>query len=246
LRVTVYSIMYNEEKMVSFWLRYYDSIASRIVVFDDNSIDRTREILQRSPKVEIRTPSKPLLDDGYFAHLFSTTYREDRTPDWIMCVDADEFIWAEHMTCALRLYKFMDVDVVQCRGIEMKCESFPIVYDNEQILDCVKHGRPTDWSSFGRKPCLFNPRIDIEFLAGRHGAQSIDCGGREPKIVNDEEVKVLHYRDLGYQHYLAHHQKNAARLDPNRRDKTWGIANYSPMTEEEFDKHVLDVERIIP
>ena len=97
------------------------------------------------------------------------------------------------------------------------------------IFGQVPYGEPADWwHNHGFKPCIFNPKIDISFVCGRHAKL-----GPVPTERIDS-IKLLHYRNLGYEYYKWHHDKNAARLSPKRKDKTWGQHNFNPISEHEF------------
>lgn len=231
-------MMHNEERMLPYFLRWYGSFAEKIVVFEDSSSDRTLEILGSHPKVEVRAPERPLLDDGVFARTFSQAYRSDRSPDWVVCVDGDEFVWCEDMGARLAELKDLGYDVILTHGWEMKAPGFPTT--DRFITDQVKWGeRASWWSSNGVKACVFSPKIDMEFGPGRHsfacGRARIDHGG----------FKLLHMRDLGYDYYLWHHQRNAARLDPQRHDHNWGKHNLQPMSAHQFPAHVARGEWVL-
>src|ERR1700722_20355846 len=54
LRIHVYSICWNERRMIEYFLRHYETFAERIVIYDDDSDDGTKEILLAHNKVEVR------------------------------------------------------------------------------------------------------------------------------------------------------------------------------------------------
>ena len=225
-------MMHNEERMLPYFLRHYGMIAEKIVAFEDSSNDRTLEILHSHPKVEVRAPEKPLLDDGMFARTFSHAYRDDRTPDYVIAVDGDEFVCHEDLPRRLAEFKAAGVEVIQTHGYEMKAHAFP---DTPRfITDQVKWGEHASWwSSNGVKACVFSPKIDMEFGPGRHSYR-VNGGVR----IDYHGLKLLHMRDLGYDYYLWHHQRNAGRLNPERGDKNWGKHNLEPMSPHQFPTHV--------
>ena len=54
MRIDLYTISWNERRMLPFFLDYYGAWVDRIVVFDDASDDGTAEALARHPKVDLR------------------------------------------------------------------------------------------------------------------------------------------------------------------------------------------------
>jgi len=229
-------MMHNEEKMLPYFLRHYGMIADKIVVFEDSSTDRTLEILKSHPKVEVRKPIQPLIDDRVFARTFSNCYRDDRSPDWVICVDGDELVWHEDRLAAKKKAGY---DVILTYGYEMKAHGFPTTPG--LITDQVKWGeRCTLWGGNGVKACVFSPKVDIEFGPGRHyyavnSRTRIDIAG----------FKLLHYRNLGYDFYLWHHQRNAGRLDPKRADLDLGSHNHRPMVPDHFASDVARGEWVL-
>jgi hypothetical protein len=45
MRVHVYTICWNESRVIEYFLRHYEQFAERVVVYDENSTDGTKEIL---------------------------------------------------------------------------------------------------------------------------------------------------------------------------------------------------------
>lgn len=241
MKIHVYTVMRNEERILPFYLRHYGAVAEKIIVYDDQSDDRTREILSAHPKVELRDYPGNLLDDGLTAKLFSNAYREDRSPDWVMCVDADEFVWSEDLIGHLAEAKAGGHLCIACNGWEMMSETFP--FGDGQIYEEIQEGkRTTWWVNGGRKGCVFQPAIDIWFDAGRH-VWSVN-GNRNGSSWFDSPVKLLHFRDLGHEYYLWRHQRNAGRLHPNNREHGWGAHNHSPLSAERFAAHIKGRVRV--
>jgi glycosyltransferase involved in cell wall biosynthesis len=225
--------MRNEAKILPYFIKWYKTFAEKIFVFDDKSDDGTREILLQSG-VYVKDYPGDMLDDGAMAKLFSHCYREDRSADYVICVDADEFVWAPNLKEQLQVAKENNLEVLSILGYEMWAYTFPFYYER-QLPELIQHGdAATWWHNGGYKPCIFDPKINMAFGCGRH----YQTGSRETKIAS---IKLLHYRNLGHDYYLWHHQRNAARLSPERADLTWGQHNYRPMGHNEFNENVRRV-----
>lgn len=230
LKINLYSIQRNEAKILPFWLQYYRPIADRIIVYDDQSDDGSRVLLEAAG-AEVRDYPSTLLDDGVMAALYSSCYKEDQKADWAILVDADEFIWGNGLIPFLEWALKAGYHVLEPMGQEMWSESFP-VYDPLNIIRQKSMGEPASWwTNNGFKPCVLRPQAKgIGLGCGRHTRH----GMIEYKALRREEFKLLHYRNFGYEYYLWHHQRNADRLSPHRSDLTWGQHNFAPLSEKEF------------
>jgi glycosyltransferase involved in cell wall biosynthesis len=54
MRVHLYAQCWNDEFMLPFFFRHYDSFVDRYVIFDDGSTDQTLSILSNHPRVDVR------------------------------------------------------------------------------------------------------------------------------------------------------------------------------------------------
>ena len=240
MKINLYSIIRNEAKILPFWLQYYKRIADRIIVYDDQSDDKSREMLKEAG-VELRDYPGTLLDDGEMAYLYSQCYREDKSADFSILVDADEFVWGEKFFEELALAKKQGTHIIELPGYEMWSDSFPI-YNGVPIVSQIKRGeRASWWANQGFKPCILSPHVEIGLGCGRH----FYYGALHQNSSRGIHLKLLHYRNLGYEYYHWHHMKNAERLSPNRADKTWGQHNYKPLSKEEFTDRTLDSRPIL-
>lgn len=244
MKIHVYSIMRNERKMLPFYFDHYLKYASKFVIFDDESDDGTIEYIHqqaislhiRGIAVERRPMPETMLDDGLSAKVFSEAYRTDRSADYVFCVDADEFIYADDLINRLTVAKEKGVQVIIANGYEMKSLEFPDYYS--PITEQIKAGN--EWHG-ATKPCIFSPDIDIKFGCGRH----MIFGEKNYRKQHNDEIKLLHYRDMSYEYYKWHHDRNALRLSPKRADQTWGQHNFQPLREDEFAEHVSKAVKVI-
>ena len=218
----VYSILRNEAKILPYFLRHYETIASRIFVFDDNSDDGTLHLLRAHPKVTVLGMVQPWLrtrytggiDDRYFRQLHERAYtHQPRHADlWIACVDADEFL---HHPNLLLLLDRTAPDVVWPTGYAMTSPTFPTT--SGQIYEEARDGIPDFWSG---KPCLFRSTIDIQFDLGRHGVKNVNL-----RVARDTGVKLLHYRYLGHDYTIARNHRNLSRMTAKNKNGRLGRHN---------------------
>src|SRR3989338_1733301 len=96
MKVHIFSIMWNEEYILPYFLRHYSTFADKIFIINDHSTDKTTTIARSNNKVTVLDYKyKPGLDEANFNRCFTRYYKKYSrgVADWVMCVDADEFIY---------------------------------------------------------------------------------------------------------------------------------------------------------
>lgn len=207
MKIHVYVIMRDEIQLLPFFLRHYETIADTIFVHDGGSVDGSREMLERHPKVYLLSDVNAEIDDMSFRTIHQQTYKDFSRgrADWVICVDADEFVYHPYLHEMLNALKNDSVEIVQCDGWSMFSEHFPET--NGQIYDAIKLGIN---DSFQGKPVVFQPKIDIAFSAGRH---SIRLASRDQfNIRAGTGIKLLHYRYFGKEYAEARSKRNVERM----------------------------------
>ncbi len=201
MKIDVYSIMRNEIKMLPYFLRHYETFADRIFVWDDGSDDGTREFLELHPKVKIIPISLGRADDTYFVLHLWPQYKEISRgyADWVMCVDADEFIYHPNVVKRLEEFGSKGVKRIQCRGFTMCHSLFPTT--EGQIYDEVRFGVEDRWST---KTVVFTPDIEMRWNEGRHKCNYL----RNVETAYNTEIYLLHFRYFGWDYYLERTKKN--------------------------------------
>lgn len=164
MSVWVYTICKDEVEMIPWFLRHYETFADRIIVYDEQSKDGTREILQRHPKVEIREWKGRGLDDEMFTHYVNTVPDEAAgRADWVMWPDVDELLYSPNIEHVLNN---ASEDMILARGLAL------IAHPNKkpigggiQIYDAIKTGYPQP--NYDKYIC-WRPQIKVAHTIGRH------------------------------------------------------------------------------
>lgn len=204
--IDVYSVMNNEHILLPYWLRHYETFANHMYVWDDQSDDGTREMLEAHPKVTLLPIEKCGDDDVHWiTNLFPQYEKHSQTSDWVIIADADEFIYHPKLTDILWKEKSDGTQVIWCRGYAMISDNPPT--GTGQIYDEIKLGIPDKLES---KWTIFSPNIRVRFRKGRHGG--LLEGGHS--VTNaDTGIKLLHYRYLGDQYLMDRDRRNAERIE---------------------------------
>lgn len=205
--IDVYSVMNNERVLLPYWLRHYETFADRIFVWDDQSDDGTREMLEAHPLVKLLPLDRYGDDDPYWIKdLFPQyeTYSRGQA-DWVIITDADEFIYHPRMREVLEQETAKGTQVIWCKGYAMIADTPPS--GNGYIYEEIKQGLPDRLES---KWTIFDPAEKVRFRKGRHGGL---LEGGQLKTNADTGIKLFHYRYLGEQFFIERDKRNAARLE---------------------------------
>lgn len=201
--------------MIRYFIKHYSTFCDRIIIYDDQSTDLTRDIV--GGFAELRECPWVGLDDIRSIELATTTYKEARgEADWVIWVDADEFIYHPDLPGMLAWLKDVGVTLPSVEGYSMISTSPPS--GSGQIYDEIKTGfLDTSYA----KHCVFDPQIDITWSAGKHQV----AGG--PFVTNSNDpLKLLHYRYLGPEWHLARNSRNYERVTPENKMRHHGMETY--------------------
>lgn len=250
-KVEVHILTHNEELILPYTLRHYRTFASKIVVHDTFSTDRTREIALANG-AEVRDfDTEGGINDELHAQLKNTCWK-GTDADWVIIADADELIYFPGGTEAtLAAYEQAGVAMVKPHGFEMVSETFPTTPG--QIYDEVKTGARDDkWYA---KPILFSPKRVREsgFGVGAHCAEPVLADGRTLNVLMDypktePPCYLLHCHQLGpIERIAAKYDATRSRMSETNVRNHWG--NLEEGLKHATDKRnfiKLHLEQVIP
>lgn len=217
-RVHVHATCWNEERMLPFFLRHYEPIAERIFIYDDGSTDRSREILERCPRVTI----EPIHCAGAsyveaLQDLYNNCWKRSRGhADWVIVCNVDEHF---HHPSGLAAYlsgcQTAGVTLIPSRGYEMVATRFPP--SDVQLSSAIRRGM-SSWAH--RKTTIFAPDAidETHFGVGRHTIQPV---GRVT-LPEACELRMLHYKYLGFPYLRERHMQLESRRRAGDRRKGHG------------------------
>lgn len=207
MSVWLFCICRNEARLMPYLLRHYTTFVDKLIFYDDQSDDGTRQLIAACPKAELRDwPGTHGIVDDEFLDFANTHWQEAiGKADWVIWIDADEFIYHPNILEVLTRFRENGVDLPQIQGYTMVSDHFPTT--NGQIYDEIKTGFPDDvWS----KPAIF--RAGMKWTMGRH---NWDQNAVKLRASEQVELKLLHYRCLGMDYLRQRHERNWARV-PDR------------------------------
>lgn len=231
MTVRVYSVCRNEEKIIPFFLRHYTSFADSIVIYDDESTDKTLELLSACPIVEIRKCPWKGLNDVKGLEFSSSEYKESRGKfTWVMWVDMDEFIWSPNVLQTL--LKAFRLDIPKVAGFNMVGNGLPMD-DGRQIWEINPMGVRAPVYS---KQIVFRPEMDMNWSSGRHHLQMRGVGTTSTEYM----FRLLHYRYMGFDYTRTRNRNNLERCGRENRGHAWSCEdNYKGEHSAEWAESVL-------
>ncbi len=217
--VHVYTICWNEERVLPYFLRHYSRFARRIIVYDNYSTDTSPQIVRSSAVTELRYFGLPTNCGGESERVAvrQNAWQESReSADWVIVVDCDEFLWHPVLLEYLSTCHARGITVPRPTGYEMFANEFPDT--NGQIFSVAPRGLPAKHMD---KWVVFDPRAvqAMNYGPGSHQASPVG------RVVYDDDprLKLLHYRHLGLDYTLARYQQLAARRTDEDRRMNWNF-----------------------
>ena len=201
----MYTVCWNEEQFLPYFLKHYSTFADRIVVYDNQSTDSTPDIVRNCPIAELRTfDTNGWFDDNTNAKIKNTCYKESiGEADYVIVVDSDELIYHPQLQKTLLQHKRDGITLPRTKGLDMVSWRFPAA--DRDITKLVRLGRYAEEYS---KRCIFDPSLEMNFKLGCHSCSP------EGNIVenNSAELSVLHYHYLGLMRCITRHRIVRQRL----------------------------------
>ena len=183
--IHTYTVVWNNEFILPYFLKHYEKFADKIFIIDDHSTDRTAEIAKAHPKVEYSVYGFEGWDEDEVNDTFYSFYKNNPS-DWAVVVDSDEFVQGLAPFTKMRGTK----DVY-------KTEGYMMVGKTGRLEDC-KPIRMRSWD----KPIVFDPSLDVRFGDGRH-TNNI--------IVQKLGLKLFHYKYPSREYYIKRNTEGYAR-----------------------------------
>jgi hypothetical protein len=227
--VHVYSNCYNEVKIIPYFLRHYETIADKIIIYDAFSDDGSRELLQSHPLVDLRDFHCPDLNDFEYRLLNNEIYKESRgVADWVMMPDMDEFLYSKYGLSSLLTQWLGNMVALKATGYQMVSNKFPST--KGQIYDEIKNG--VDTLGLYYKSIIFNPFMDVVFSVGKHYIENF------LPVVSCSELLLLHYKNLGLRYKLKNFHSLKNRLSQDNINN--GLAIQYQIPKEDCIKEFKD------
>jgi glycosyltransferase involved in cell wall biosynthesis len=214
MKITVYTMCYNEEMLLPFFLEHYSNFATEIIIYDNESTDRTVEIASKHPLVsDIKTISTDNVIDERNLTNFKNNCWKNSTSDYVIVVDVDEFLYHPNIVDFLNNNK--KYAMFKPHGYNMVSTTTPD--SNYSIISQIKTGVRYD---FFDKQCIFSPKLvsNVNYDHGAHKcfpdySSNIENGFHLWYNDNsDNNLKLLHYKYITLDYFVNKRQLCKDRL----------------------------------
>lgn len=212
--IHVHSPCYNEEAILPYFLEHY-RFAQKIFIYDNYSVDRSIGIVTENPKVEvISIDTNNQFLEASLSNIKNHGWKQSRgEADWVIVCDIDEFLYYPDWERLFRELKEAMATIAKPVGYHMISLDFPRDY-SKPITQQVNRGHPSVTYS---KQVLFKPDAitEIRYETGAHIAEPLGS----VSYFQSPDLKVLHYKSLGWE-YLNHKiMQNRVRLNQAEVDQ---------------------------
>tara|TARA_B110000093_G_scaffold137137_1_gene146970 strand:+ start:325 stop:1167 length:843 start_codon:yes stop_codon:yes gene_type:complete len=269
MKVWAYSTIWNEEKLLHYYIKHYSTFCDMLIFCDNESDDRSIEIIESYPNTRIVSYGT----EGLFNELLQMEIKEMAIEDarinecdYVIIGDCDEFI--HHPNIKEFLLKHLDKTALfYPAGFNMASRTFPT--EEGQIYDLIKTGEPNPWYS---KPILLNLNL-IEHIKWVEGCHEVDhsylkISGDTYHVVPEsvrpnapykdhkwgnwkimfdllhifekEPLKLLHYKYLGKEYVEARNKLYRNRISDDNK-----IKNERIKIMKHYNDSVVEIDEIL-
>jgi hypothetical protein len=216
--IHLYAQCWNDERMLPFFFRHYDSLVDRYFIYDDKSSDATWSILRSHPKVDARRfvrsePDSFVLSERAFSN---ECWKESRgQADWVIVTDLDEHLFHPEWHQYLLRCISEEISLIPALGFQMISKRSPLPGE----FLCREYTIGAPWDQL-MKSSILNPNaiVEMDFAPGRHMAEPLGCV-RVPRI---DEMLLLHYKYMGFNETWLRHQQLRQGLRSYDVVQGWG------------------------
>lgn len=208
MKIEVYCLANNEERMMPYFMRHYTQFA-KVIILENNSTDRTVEIAKSMGATIWAYDVPDVIDDQWYIDVKNSCWKASRA-DWVIICDADEFVYHPNI---VNILKDTDATIFTPQLFNMFSNKFPTT--EGQIYEEVNRGK-----SGGGKMNLFRPSEikQINYQPGCHVA----CPEGNVRHNPNSEIITLHMRNLSKEYLIERNGRSARRLSPLNQQMRWG------------------------
>lgn len=212
MNVTIYTVAYNEELMLPFFINHYRKQFPNchIVVYDNQSTDRTVEIARESNCEIIQYDTNNTISDSKYLEIKNNCWKSSTT-DWNFVCDVDEL-------CQINIENLIHesnvgTSIIRFVGYDMvNTSEDPSNITIEGLCNGVRN-----W--YYDKSVAFNKSkiSEINFEPGCH--TSFPSGDIQ---YSENHYNLFHYKFIGEDYVISRYKLFSSRLSTENLHAGWG------------------------
>lgn len=208
MNATVFTICFNEEFILPHFIAHYRKMfpGCRIIIYDNESTDRSREIALAADCEVITYNTGSKLDDNTYLKIKNSCWKS--TKGWVIICDCDEFcdISAEDLCNETK----NGTSIIKFRGFNM------VNLADTMNFNSIKSGIRAP--SYDKNYCFnSNDIMDMGYQMGCHAANPFGDVHYSEKVYN-----CRHYKYINPDYMVSRHQAFAARLSDENIKRGYG------------------------
>ena len=208
--VWIYTLCYNEIRILPFVINYWETYADRVVVYDNGSNDGSVEYLLTFDWIEVRKFKSNGFDDITNRNLKNDIWKESvGKADIVQVCDLDEVIWANDIIKELNDFKNSNNAIWDSKCYQLTTETFPI-HQKGILINHLKDCKLT-YDKVMSKNILFKPNL-IDNMNYDCGCHSSKPRGKNTSLYINDNIKMFHLKWLGKDYILSKYHESAKRL----------------------------------
>lgn len=210
--VTIYTVCYNEELILPFFIEHYRNIFPncRIVIYDNESTDNSVLIAESYNCEVIKFQTNNTISDSKYLEIKNNCWKNSTT-DWNIVCDCDEI-------CLITLEDLKIEDHVGTSIIRFSAYDMVNISDNPDDIEIKKLKNGSRNSIYDKDFLFKKSRItDINYFPGCHKSNPIGS----PQYSN-KQYKMLHYKYIGENYLINRHNIFKNRLSKENINFNWG------------------------
>ncbi|HUX59194.1 MAG TPA: glycosyltransferase family 2 protein [Bacteroidales bacterium] len=225
MKIEAYILAHNEELLMPYIVRHYSQFAD-VIILENNSTDRTIEIAHNMGATVWKYEIPDTMDTQLQTEIKNVCWHGSKA-DWIIIVDADEFVYHPDIINVLENTK---ATVIEPKMFNMFSDKFPTT--EGQIYDEVTMGTEYRPPPFNYTPdhleIVINNQVN---LFNAHEIEDIHftlaCHYAYPKgnviLDKDSGIKTLHMKYLSIKYVLERQQRYLLRRSKNNNFSGAGL-----------------------
>ena len=231
MEIEAYILVHNEERLMPYIMRHYSQFA-KVVILENNSTDRSVDIAHSMGATIWKYDIFDDKDELTLLDIRNNCWKDSKA-DWVIVVDADEFVYHPRLIKVLeKTNKTAFIPVFY----NMFSDTFPIT--DGQIYEEVQYGsRGDEWDkALNKKMNLFKPSelTEINYGPGCHTTKPEG----NVKIGKLKSLMTLHMRFLSRQYVIDNYKMQAQRISPINKENNW--SGHYEWSEEVINKFFDD------